>query len=40
MTKIFTLFAVLISANVMAQTPCENGSVSGFPCNQVDLYAL
>jgi len=39
MTKIFTLFAVLISANVMAQTPCENGSVSGFPCNQVDLYA-
>ncbi|WKK75394.2 choice-of-anchor B family protein [Marivirga salinae] len=39
MTKIFTLFAVLISVNLIAQTPCENGEVDGYPCNQVDFYA-
>lgn len=39
MTKIFTLFAVLVSVNLIAQTPCENGMVNGYPCNQVDFYA-
>lgn len=39
MTKLFTLFTLLFSINLIAQTPCENGSVNGYPCNQVDFYA-
>lgn len=39
MIKLFTLFAVLVSVNLMAQTPCENGEANGYPCNQVDLYS-
>lgn len=39
MNKIFTIFAVFISVNLIAQTPCENGEANGYPCNQVDYYA-
>jgi choice-of-anchor B domain-containing protein len=39
MNKLFTLVTILFSFNLMGQTPCENGVVSGYPCNQVDLYA-
>jgi choice-of-anchor B domain-containing protein len=39
MTRILTLVALLISINTLAQSPCENGSVNGYPCNQVDFYS-
>ncbi|RUA33350.1 MAG: hypothetical protein DSY77_10400 [Bacteroidetes bacterium] len=39
MTKLFTFLAILLSVNVIAQTPCENGIANGYPCNQVDFYA-
>jgi choice-of-anchor B domain-containing protein len=39
MTKLLTLFFILLSINVLAQTPCENGVVNGYPCNQVDFFS-
>ncbi|PTB95006.1 regulator, partial [Marivirga lumbricoides] len=39
MTKIYYLLICLLPIQLFCQTPCENGSVNGYPCNQVDLYA-
>ena len=37
--KIITLLGFLIFNIVKAQTPCNNGQVNGFPCNNIDFYA-
>ncbi|WP_296618545.1 choice-of-anchor B family protein [Marivirga sp.] len=39
MTKLLTLFFILLSINLIAQTPCENGVADGYPCNQVDFFS-
>ncbi len=42
MKKIFflTLLIVLTTINNHAQTPCVNGMVAGYPCENVDLWAF
>lgn len=40
MNKIYIIFIILLfPIQIFSQTPCENGSVNGYPCNQVDFYA-
>ncbi|MCB0464972.1 MAG: choice-of-anchor B family protein, partial [Aequorivita sp.] len=39
MKKILPVFALLISAFSLAQTPCENGTAGAFPCNGIDLLS-
>ncbi len=35
----FTTFIIFTSLSALSQTPCENGSAAGYPCNQIDFYA-
>ena len=37
--KILALSIFIFSGIVNAQTPCSNGSINGFPCNNIDFYA-
>lgn len=39
MRLLLTYFGLLTCCSLFAQTPCENGSAGGYPCNQVSLYA-
>lgn len=39
MKKIITIFAALASTFAMAQTPCSEGSASGFPCDVYDMQS-
>lgn len=40
MNKIYFIITILfLPFQLLSQTPCENGSVNGYPCNQVDFYA-
>jgi choice-of-anchor B domain-containing protein len=36
---IFLFSALLISQMSFSQTPCEDGSAGGYPCNQIDLLS-